>query len=113
MNADTFLRDLVTQLAPNTTVAGIEELEGAYRVSVTGTIGVVADGELPRDEVEAAAHGGEAHRRVASALKRCADDVMGGPDMAPTPQRSERPGKAGSLLYLTGAGRASHGPPRR
>ena len=26
--------------------------------------------------------------------------MMGGPDMAPhTPQRSERPGQAGSLLY--------------
>ena len=90
MNADTFLRDLVTQLEPNATVVGIEEREGAYRVRVTGTIGVVADCELPRA------------------------DVMGGPEMAPQlPQRSERPGKAGSLLSLTGAGRASHGPPRR
>src|SRR6266404_541321 len=53
MTADTFLRDLVTQLEPNATVVGIEEREGAYRVSVTGTIGV-ADCELPRDEVEAA-----------------------------------------------------------
>ena len=76
MNADTFLRNLVTQLEPNATVMGIEEREGAYRVTVTGTIGVVADCELPRDEVEAAEHGGEAHRRVASALKRCADDVV-------------------------------------
>ena len=74
MNADTFLRNLVTQLEPNATVMGIEEREGAYRVTVT--IGVVADCELPRDEVEAAEHGGEAHRRVASALKRCADDVV-------------------------------------
>src|SRR5467141_2556345 len=99
MSADTFLRDLVTQLEPNATVVGIEERDGAYRVSVTGTIGVVADRELPRDEVEAAEHGGEAHRRVASALKRCVDDVVGGPDMAPqTPQRSERPGEPGTLL---------------
>jgi len=75
MNADTFLRDLVTQLEPNAPVVGIEGRAGAYRVSVTGTIGVVAGCELPRA------------------------DVMGGPEMAPQPpQRSERPGKAGSLL---------------
>ena len=76
MSADTFLRDLVTQLEPNAPVVGIEGRAGAYRVSVTGTIGVVADRELPRDEVEAAEDSGEAHRRVASALKRCVDDVV-------------------------------------
>jgi len=84
MSADTFLRDLVTQLEPNATVVGIEERDGAYRVSVTGTIGVVADCELPRDEVEAAEHGGEA-----------------------------RPGFPGTRLDFTAAGRASHGPLRR
>lgn len=76
MNADTFLRNLVTEIEPNATVVGIEEREGAYHVSVAGTTGIVADCALPRDEVAAAEHGHEAHRRVASVLKRCADDVV-------------------------------------
>jgi len=40
------------------------------------TPALIADCELPRDEVEAAEHADEARRRVASALKRCADDVV-------------------------------------
>ena len=76
MNHDTFLRDLVTSLEPNATVVAIEERDGAYHVSVAGTTGVVADCELPRAEVEAATRPGEAHGRVASMLKRCADDVV-------------------------------------
>ena len=76
MNADTFLRDLVTQLEPNATVVGIEERDGAYHVRVAGTTALIADCELPRDEVAAAEHGDEARRRVVSALKRCADDVV-------------------------------------
>jgi hypothetical protein len=76
MNAETFLRDLVTQIEPNATVVGIEERQGAYHVSVAGTTGVVADCALPCDEVAAAEHGNDARRRVASVLKRCADDVV-------------------------------------
>jgi hypothetical protein len=76
MNADTFLRELVTRVEPNASIVGIEESEGAYRVRVAGTTGVVADCELPRSDVEAAPHWAEARRRVASALKRCADDVV-------------------------------------
>ena len=76
MNADTFLRDLVTAIEPNATVVGIEERENAYHVSVAGTTGVVANCELPRDEVAAAEHADEARRRVATVLKRCADDVV-------------------------------------
>jgi hypothetical protein len=76
MNADTFLRSLVTEIEPNATVVGIEQREGAYHVSVAGTTGVVANCQLPRDEVAAAQQGAEARRRVASMLKRCADDVV-------------------------------------
>jgi hypothetical protein len=78
MEAGTFLRDLVTRLEPNATVLGIEEERGGelYRVRLAGTTGVVADCELPRGDVEAAARWGEARRRVATALKRCADDVV-------------------------------------
>ena len=76
MNADTFLRNLVTEIEPNATVVGIEQRGDAYHVSVAGTTGVVASCELPRDEVAAAEHRDEARRRVASVLKRCADDVV-------------------------------------
>jgi hypothetical protein len=76
MNADTFLRNLVTEIEPNATVVGIEEREGAYHVSVAGTTGVIADCALPRAEVAAAEHREEVRRRVASVLKRCADDVV-------------------------------------
>lgn len=70
------IEDLVTKMAPNATVIGITEDHERYRVSVAGTTGVVADCVLPRDEVQAAGQWGEARRRVAAALKRCADDVV-------------------------------------
>ena len=78
MEAGTFLRELVTKLEPNATVVRIDEERGGelYRVRLAGTTGVVADCELPRGDVEAAERWGEARRRVASALKRCADDVV-------------------------------------
>ena len=78
MEAGTFLRDLVTKLEPNATVVGIEEEHGGalYRVRLAGTTGVIADCELPRSDVEAAERWDEARQRVASALKRCADDVV-------------------------------------
>ena len=78
MEAGTFLRDLVTKLEPNATVVGIEEEQGGalYRVRLAGTTGVIADCERARDDIEAAERWGEARRRVANALKRCADDVV-------------------------------------
>jgi hypothetical protein len=77
MDSGAFLRDLVTKLEPNATVVAIDETGGdRYRVRLAGTTGVVADCELPRDDVEAAERWGDARRRVASALKRCADDVV-------------------------------------
>ena len=78
MEAGAFLRDLVMRLQPNATVVGVEEAQGGelYRVRLAGTTGVVADCELLRGDVEAAARWGEARRRVAGLLKRCADDVV-------------------------------------
>ncbi|HEV8474149.1 MAG TPA: hypothetical protein VGR82_15335 [Methylomirabilota bacterium] len=76
MDASTFLRELVIRIEPNATVIDVQESEATYRISMAGTTGVVAACELSRDEVEAASRSGEAHRRVASALKRCADDVV-------------------------------------
>jgi hypothetical protein len=78
MDPRAFLNDLVTRLEPNATVVAIEEERGSdrYRVRLAGTSGVVADCELPRSDVEAAQQWGEARRRVATALKRCADDVV-------------------------------------
>ena len=77
MDTSSFLRDLITELEPNATVVGIEEQgDDRYRVRLAGTTGVVADCELPRVDVEAATRWNGARRRVASALKRCADDVV-------------------------------------
>ena len=56
MNSERFLRVLLTEIEPNATVVGIDE--------------------LPRDEVAAAQHSDEPRRRVATVLKRCADDVV-------------------------------------
>ena len=78
MEAPTFLRDLVTELAPNASVVAIEEAPGGnvVRVRLAGTTGIIADCELPRGEVEAAERSSDARGRVATALKRCADDVV-------------------------------------
>ena len=69
------IEDLVQKLAPNTTVVDIVEDAEGFRVKVTGTSGVVADCELPRDAVESAARWGAARARIAATLKRCTDDV--------------------------------------
>jgi hypothetical protein len=69
------IEDLVTRIAPNTTVVGVADEGGRYRVTVAGTSGVVAACELPRKTLEAAGRWGDARARVAAALKRCADDV--------------------------------------
>ncbi|HEV8616713.1 MAG TPA: hypothetical protein VGU22_14580 [Methylomirabilota bacterium] len=69
------IEEIVTNVAPNATVIGVEEQHEGYRVSVTGTSGVVANCELPRDAVESAGRWREARARLAATLKRCADDV--------------------------------------
>jgi hypothetical protein len=77
MDPSAFLRELVTKLEPNATVVGVDDQgDDGYRVRIAGTSGVVADCELSRGDVEAATRWGEARRRVAGALKRCADDVV-------------------------------------
>jgi hypothetical protein len=78
MDGRAFLRDLVTQLEPNATVVDIDEAprSGDYRVRLAGTTGVIAECELPRGDVDAAGRRDDARARVASALKRCADDVV-------------------------------------
>jgi hypothetical protein len=78
MDAGSFLRDLVTELEPNATIVGIDEAAGGnlYRVRLAGTTGVIADCELTRSDVDAAERSGEARERVATTLKRCADDVV-------------------------------------
>jgi hypothetical protein len=78
MEPSAFLRDLVTELEPNATIVGIEEEQGGdrYRVRLAGTTGVVADCEIPRGDIEAAERRDDARRRIATVLKRCADDVV-------------------------------------
>lgn len=76
MSADTFLRNLVTEVEPNATVVGIEEAPGTYHVSITGTTGVVVDCGVPRGAVAAAERGGAARQRLVSVLKRCTDGVV-------------------------------------
>ena len=78
MEPRTFLRDLVTSLEPNATVVGIDEERGndVVRVRLAGTTGVVAECQLLRGDVQAAEQSSEARARVATALKRCADDVV-------------------------------------
>lgn len=78
MEARAFLSNLVTELTPNATLVAIEEAPGGnvVRVRLTGTTGVIADCELPRGDVEAAGRSSDAHGRIATALKRCADDVV-------------------------------------
>jgi hypothetical protein len=78
MEAGAFLRQLITELEPNATVVGIDgEGDGErLRVRLAGTTGVVAACELARQDVEAAERHQDARRRVATALKRCADDVV-------------------------------------
>ena len=76
MNAREVVEQLITEVAPNATVAGFEERGERCLVTVAGTTGVVAQCELSRAVVEAAERFGSERTRVAAALKRCADDVV-------------------------------------
>jgi hypothetical protein len=69
------IRDLVREMAPNTTVIEIDEGRDAYRVHVAGTSGVTAACDLPRAAVASAVRDAWVRDRVAFTLKRCADDV--------------------------------------
>ena len=75
MDPRELIHDLVREVAPNTTVVAIDEGGDAYRVHVAGTSGVTAACDLPREAVASAVRDAWARDRVASTLKRCADDV--------------------------------------
>ena len=70
------IEHLVTEIAPNATVAGFEERAGRCVVAVVGTTGVIATCELPPDAVDAAERGGPERDHVTATLKRCTDDVV-------------------------------------
>jgi hypothetical protein len=70
------IEQLVTEVAPNATVAAFEESSAHWRVTIAGTTGVLAACELPRSIVEAAERGGHERVWIRSQLKRCADDVV-------------------------------------
>jgi hypothetical protein len=67
---------LVTEVAPNATVARFEERDDRYVVTVAGTTSVLARCELSRQAVDAAEWSDADRARVAATLKRCADDVI-------------------------------------
>ena len=66
----------LTEVAPNPVIAAFEERGAQYRVTIAGTTGALADCESPRVTVQGAEHDPIDRVRVATALKRCADDVV-------------------------------------
>lgn len=67
---------LITEVAPNATVARFEERGDRCVVTVAGTTGVLAQCELSRTVVDAAERSRVDRARVTATLKRCADDVI-------------------------------------
>jgi hypothetical protein len=76
MDVRRFVEELVTQANANAQVIEMIEDTDAYRVRIAGTTGVVVSCELPRGTVQAAADRSTARRRLASVLKRCADETV-------------------------------------
>jgi hypothetical protein len=76
MDARRLVEALVTEVAPNATVAAIDERGEQCRVTLAGTTGVVAGCEIPRALIEGAGHSDSDRAQLAAALKRCADDVV-------------------------------------
>ena len=76
MNPREVIEQLVTEVAPNATVAAFEERDASCRVTIAGTTGVLAACTLPRALVEAAERGAPERVWIRSQLKRCADDVV-------------------------------------
>ena len=70
------IEQLVSEVAPNASVAGFEEREASCRVTIVGTTGVSVACDLPRCVVEAAERGPADRVWLRSRLKRCADDVV-------------------------------------
>ena len=76
MNRRDVIERLVTEVAPNATVATFEERDDRCVVTVAGTTGVLARCELSRAAVDAVEWSGTERARVTATLKRCADDVI-------------------------------------
>jgi hypothetical protein len=76
MDRRELIERLVTEVAPNATVASFEEQGERCLVTVAGTTGVLARCELSRATVDATEWSGAERARVTAALKRCADDVI-------------------------------------
>ncbi|HEX3178123.1 MAG TPA: hypothetical protein VHZ49_15710 [Methylomirabilota bacterium] len=78
MEPSAFLRELMREVAPNASVIAIDAEPGGarLRVRLAGTTGVVSACELSRADIEAAEQRADVRGRIASALKRCADDVV-------------------------------------
>ena len=70
------IEQLVTEVAPNASVASFEQRDTNCRVTLMGTTGVVAACDLPRAVIEAAERGAPERVWIRSQLKRCADDVV-------------------------------------
>ncbi|HYE89602.1 MAG TPA: hypothetical protein VEA38_01225 [Terriglobales bacterium] len=76
MDARRLIESLVTEVAPNATVAGVEEHDARCRITLAGTTGLLVGCDIPREVLERAEEDGTDRARVAAALKRCADDVV-------------------------------------
>jgi hypothetical protein len=70
------IEELVTEVSPNATVAGIDERGDVWRVTIAGTTSLLARCDVPRDTLDAATTRPEVRDRVARLLERCADDVV-------------------------------------
>ena len=76
MDARRLVEALLTEVAPNATVAAIDEGDERCRVTLAGTTGVVVGCEIPRELIERAERSESDRAQLAAALKRCADDVV-------------------------------------
>ena len=69
------IEQIVTEVAPNASVAAFEQGESSCRVTIVGTTGVVAACDLPRAVVEGAERGPAERVWLRARLRQCADDV--------------------------------------
>jgi len=76
MEVQELVAELVTRANRNARVIDILEDADAYLVRIGGTTGVVVACEVPRDAMMAAASRPEVRGRLASLLKRCADETV-------------------------------------
>jgi hypothetical protein len=73
-------RDLIERLVPevtrNATVVRVDERDGVYRVTIAGTTGVESRCEIASETVVAALDREDAHARLVTVLKACADRTV-------------------------------------